>query len=164
VSGVRPGARIGVDVGTVRVGVAASDPRGMLAAPVATLARDARGDRDIDELAAIVAERQAVEVVVGLPIGLSGRPGPAAAAARAYAARLARRLAPVPVRLLDERLSTVSAERELRATGRRGNARDRRQVVDQAAATVILQAALDTERATGAPPGEQVAPATGVRK
>jgi putative holliday junction resolvase len=158
---MRPGARVAVDVGTVRVGVAASDPQGVLASPVATLARDARGGRDLDELAGIVAERAAVEVVVGLPTSLSGRSGPAAAAARGYAARLAQRLVSVPVRLVDERLSTVSAERELRASGRRGNARQRRQVVDQVAAAVVLQAALDTERATGAPPGELVVPGDG---
>ncbi|MFL6136890.1 MAG: Holliday junction resolvase RuvX [Frankiaceae bacterium] len=153
---MRPGARVAVDVGTVRVGVAASDAHGLLASPVTTLARDQRGGRDLDELAAIVEERQAVEVIVGLPTSLSGRPGPAATAARAYAAMLAQRLVSVPVRLVDERLSTVSAERGLRASGRRGNARDRRQVVDQVAATVFLQAALDTERATGAPPGERI--------
>jgi putative Holliday junction resolvase len=153
---VRPGARVGVDIGTVRVGVAASDPGGTLAHPVTTLARDRTGDRDIERLADIVAEREAVEVVVGLPTTLAGAQGSAAVAARDYASRLSKRLSPVPVRLVDERLSTVSAERHLRASGRRGNARDRRQVVDQAAAVVFLQAALDTERATGAPPGEVV--------
>jgi putative Holliday junction resolvase len=153
---VRRGARLAVDVGTVRVGVAASDPDGVIAAPVTTLARDRAGDRDIGQLAELVAERAAIEVLVGLPTTLAGREGPAAAAARAYADRLAKRVAPVPVRLVDERLSTVSAERQLRASGRRGNARDRRRVVDQAAAVVFLQAALDTERATGAPPGEVI--------
>jgi putative holliday junction resolvase len=153
---MRQGTRVGVDIGTVRVGVAASDPSGVLAHPVTTLARDRSGERDLDRLVAIAGERAAVEVVVGLPTTLSGAQGSAATAAREYAARLARRLGDVPVRLVDERLSTVSAERQLRASGRRGNARDRRRVVDQVAAVVFLQAALDTERATGAPPGEVV--------
>ncbi len=143
--------RVAVDVGSVRVGVAASDPSGALAMPVATLRRDARGGADLDELAALVADRAAVEVLVGLPRSLTGRSGPAAAAARGYAATLADRVAPVPVRLVDERLSTVAATRGLRAAGVRGRAA--RQVVDQAAAVVLLQAALDTERSTGRPPG-----------
>jgi putative holliday junction resolvase len=145
----RPGVRLGVDVGSVRVGVARSDAGGLLATPVATLAR--KGD-DLTELAALVTESAAVEVVVGLPLHLSGREGPAADAARTYAAELAARVAPVPVRLVDERLSTVGATRDLRAAGvdtRRG-----RGVVDQAAAVIILQAALDYERTTGRPPGE----------
>ena len=101
---------------------------------------------------AIVAEREAVEVLVGLPRILAGRDGAAAVAARAYAATVAGRLAPVPVRLVDERFSTVEATRNLRAAGVHG--RSMRAVVDASAAVVLLQAALDTERATGKPPGE----------
>jgi putative Holliday junction resolvase len=142
------GVRIGVDVGSVRVGVAASDPAGALAYPVVTLARDSAGNRDLDELAAIVAERTAVEVVVGLPRSLSGREGPAVAAARDYAAALAERVAPVPVRLVDERLTTVVAEQQLRAAGGGGRSggRARRRVIDQAAAVAILQSTLDAGR------------------
>lgn len=150
------GVRVGVDVGSVRVGVAASDPAGVLATPVLTLSRDFRGERDLDELAGIVAERAAVEVVVGLPRSLSGRDGPAVAAARAYADALATRVAPVPVRLVDERLTTVVAEQQLRAAGHASRAR--RRVVDQAAAVAILQSALDTARArseTGAETGAE---------
>jgi putative holliday junction resolvase len=147
----RSGVRLGVDVGSVRVGVARCDAAGLLATPVATLGRTGA---DLAELAALVTESEAVEVVVGLPLHLSGREGPAAEAARAYATELAAEVAPVPVRLLDERLSTVGATRGLRAAGidtRRG-----RNIVDQAAAVIILQAALDTERSTGRPPGETV--------
>ncbi|MEP7054498.1 MAG: Holliday junction resolvase RuvX [Actinomycetota bacterium] len=140
----RRGVRIGVDVGSVRVGIAVSDPNGILATPLVTLAR-AKDGSDIGELAGLVGVHEAVEVIVGLPIGLSGRDGTAADLARAYAAELAAHVAPVPVRLVDERLTTVSAERVLRDRGVRGKAR--RKVVDQAAAVVILQAALDTERA-----------------
>ena len=110
-----------------------------------------------------VAELEAVEVVVGMPRSLSGSEGPAAVKARAYADELVQTLSrgdrPVPVRLCDERLSTVTAEAQLRAQGRRG--KKRRMVVDQAAAVVILQNALDTERSTGTPPGELVPPEHG---
>jgi putative Holliday junction resolvase len=141
---VRDGVRIGVDVGSVRVGIAASDPQGVLATPVTTLNRRADGG-DLDALADLVAERSAVEVVVGLPRSLHGGEGKAAEGARDYAEQLATRVAPVPVRLCDERFSTVSAQRALaRVPGRA-----RRAVVDQAAAVEILQAALDGERSTG---------------
>jgi putative Holliday junction resolvase len=136
------GVRIGVDVGTVRVGVAASDPDGVLASPVATLTRDPRTSRDLDELAGIVRDRGAVEVVVGLPRHLSGREGTSVQMARDYAAALAERIAPVPIRLVDERLTTVSAGRSLRASGVRGKAS--RAVIDQAAAVALLQSALES--------------------
>lgn len=142
---LRRGVRLGVDVGSVRVGVAVSDPDAILATPLVTLDRDPGGDRDLGELAALVTEHSAVEVVVGLPVGLSGRDGAAAQSARAYAEALTSRIAPVPVRLVDERLTTVSAERVLRERGVRGAAQ--RNVVDQAAAVVILQTALDSDRA-----------------
>ena len=138
--------RLGVDVGTVRVGVAVSDPAGVLATPLATLARDPSDPdgADLAELARLVVERAAVEVVVGLPRSLSGRRGPAARAAEEYAAALAARIAPVPVQLADERLSTVAAARTLAERGISG--RKQRAVVDQAAAVLILQGWLDAAR------------------
>ena len=149
--------RLGVDPGEVRVGVAACDPDGILASPVETVRR---GPGDLDRLAALVLERAAVEVVVGLPVGMSGKSGPSAAKARDFAQALAdvlvRRAPGVTVRLLDERLSTVSAVRGLRERGVRG--KRERSVVDQAAAVVILQGALDAERYQGRPPGETVQP------
>lgn len=148
---MRPGVRLGIDPGDARIGVARSDPAGMLATPVETVRR---GRGDLARLAAILADEKAVEVVVGLPRSLSGAEGPAAVKARDFARRLARRVAPAPVRLLDERLTTVSAETMLRERGHRGASR--RAVVDQAAAVLILQHALDTERATGLAPGEVV--------
>jgi putative Holliday junction resolvase len=120
VSAAATGPVVAVDVGEVRVGVAASDPQGVLASPVATLARDRQGGRDVEEVTAIVRERNAVEVVVGLPLTLAGREGPAAAAARSYADALSPCVAPVPVRLVDERLTTVVGTRGLRAAGVRG--------------------------------------------
>lgn len=143
------GVLLGVDVGQARVGLAASDPDGLLATPVETLARDEEHGSDLDRVAAEVRERRAVGVVVGLPRSLSGEEGLAAQRARDYAKSLQRRLE-VPVRLWDERLTTVDAHRALRSSGVPG--RRQRSVVDQAAAVLILQAALDARRA-GRPPG-----------
>lgn len=142
----RPGRRLGVDFGEVRVGVALSDPAGILATPLLTLNRDRSGGTDLDALAALVAEHEVVEVVVGLPRTLAGRHGPAAQAAAEYAGTLAKRLgAGVPVRLIDERLTTVSAARVLAERGVRG--RKQRAVLDQAAAVEILQGWLEARRA-----------------
>ncbi|GEP38504.1 putative pre-16S rRNA nuclease [Nocardioides psychrotolerans] len=148
---MRHGVRLGIDPGDARIGVARSDPTGFLATPVETVRR---GKGDLRRLQAILVEEEAVEVVVGLPRSLSGREGPAAVKVRQFAGSLARRVAPVPVRLVDERLTTVSAEAMLRDRGKKGV--KRRAVVDQAAAVLILQHALDTERATGMAPGEIV--------
>jgi putative holliday junction resolvase len=148
---MRTGVRIGIDHGDARIGVARSDPSGFLATPVETVRR---GRGDLARLHRIITEQEAVEVVIGLPRSLSGGEGPAAAKVREFATLLARRVDPVPVRLCDERLTTVSAESILRDRGRKGAAR--RAVVDQAAAVLILQNALDTERASGAAPGEIV--------
>ena len=146
---MRVGVRLGIDVGDVRIGVAESDPSGSIATPVETVAR---GRGDLERLAAIVADRQPVEVVIGLPRSLSGAEGTAAVRVREYAAALAAAIEPVPLRLVDERLTTVTAERQLRDRGRKGTRR--RAVVDQAAAVVILQYALDTEQSAGTVPGE----------
>jgi putative holliday junction resolvase len=148
---VRPGPRLGVDVGTARIGVAACDPAGLLASPLTTVRR---GRGDLAELARAAAERDVIEVIVGLPRGLSGRESQSAADARGFAAALADLVAPVPVRLVDERFTTVLAHDALRRGGR--DSRARRPVVDQAAAALLLQTALDTERATGQPAGEPV--------
>ena len=148
---MRIGVRLGVDVGTVRVGVATCDPAGLIATPVATLQR---GKGDLAELTRLAAEREVLEVVVGLPRTLWGREGGAAADAAAYAQRVADALSPTAVRLVDERFSTVGAERDLRASG--VGSRKGRSVVDQAAAVIILQSALDEERVTGTAPGRQV--------
>jgi putative Holliday junction resolvase len=152
---MRRGVRLGLDPGDARIGVARSDPTGFLATPVETVRR---GKDDVRRIARLAAECDAVEVVVGLPRSLSGGEGPAAAKTRAWASALARKLAPLPVRLVDERLTTISAEAMLRDRGVKG--RQRRGVVDQAAAVVILQHALDTERGTGRPPGEVISTGT----
>jgi putative Holliday junction resolvase len=153
---LRFGTRLAVDVGSTRIGVARCDPDGLLASPLATIRR---GPGDLDRLASLAADEDAIEVIVGLPTGLSGREGAAAAQARAFAEALAARLAPVPVRLVDERFTTVIAHDALRRGGR--GSRARRPLVDQAAAALILQGALDTERTTGKPAGELVGSAAG---
>lgn len=156
-TGVRPGVRLGVDVGSVRVGVAASDPAGSMASPAETVRRDAGPQRvDLRRIADLVADLAAIEVVVGLPLSLSGARGAAAETAISYAREIAARVAPVPVRIVDERLSTVSAHGQMQAAGVRSRAR--REMVDQAAAVIILQSALDAERSSGRAPGEVVAP------
>jgi putative Holliday junction resolvase len=147
------GVRLGVDPGDVRIGVASSDPSGIIATPVETVPR---GRGDLARLAALVEELRVARIYVGLPRSMSGGEGPAAGKVRAFARELATRVSPVPVRLCDERLSTVTAEGQLRGQGRKG--RKRRAVVDQAAAVVILQGALERERHTGAFAGELVPP------
>ncbi len=134
------GRRLGIDVGTVRIGVAVSDPDGILATPVETVRRDAKHLR---RLTALVDEYEAVEVVVGLPRTLADRAGASAQDAIAVADSLAAKIE-VPVRLADERLTTVSAARSLRDAGVRAKAQ--RGVIDQAAAVAILQGWLDQRR------------------
>lgn len=146
------GRRIGIDVGSVRIGVATSDPDGVLATPVETVRREKNSDRHVRRLAHLVTELEAVEVVVGLPRTLADRTGPAAHDAIDVAEALARRIAPVPVRMADERLTTVSAQRSLREAGVR--AKGQRAMIDQVAAVGILQSWLDQRRAALAAPGE----------
>lgn len=143
------GVRLGVDVGRVRIGVAVCDPDGILATPLITVPReqvtpDGEIPADIRRLAALTAEHQAVEVVVGLPVALSGRHEQAAVEVKAYADRLAKVIAPIDVLLADERMSTVVASRRLAERGVRG--KRQRAVVDQAAAVEILQSWLQSQR------------------
>lgn len=143
----RRGARLAIDWGKARVGVAACDPGGLLAHPVETVPNDQRTVARIGEL---VAEYDAIEVLLGMPVNLAGRHGPAAQAMTEVADRLAEAL-DVPLRVVDERLSTASAARKLAASGR--SSRQRRGVIDQAAAVDILEQALEYERQTGRPAG-----------
>ena len=149
-------------MGNARVGVAVSDPSGVFATPVRTVPRDVGGLADLAQIADLATEAAAVEVIVGLPLLLSGMEGEAARGARAYAALLAGRVAPIPVRLVDERLTTVAAHKRLRDSGVPG--RGQRAVVDQAAAVLILQSALDAEQLSGNPPGEIISNARKPRK
>jgi len=146
---VRPGARLGVDVGTVRVGIARSDPEGMMAVPVETLSRDTA----LTAIARLVEELSPLEVIVGLPLSLSGSHTPSTNDAEAFAMELAKALS-VPVRMIDERLSTVQAHANLRGAGK--SSESQREMIDQAAAVILLQHALDSERAQGVAPGHRV--------
>lgn len=143
---MRRGVRLGVDVGRARVGVARSDPDGLLAVPVATLPRA----EALEKLMAMVQEYEALEVIVGLPISLGGGNTASTTDAREFAEELAEKVS-VPVRLVDERLSTVSAQQMLSRGGT--EARKQRQIVDQASAVIILQHSLDQESRSGAAPG-----------
>src|ERR1700753_3272864 len=136
---VRTGVRLAVDPGTVRIGVARSDPGGVLASPLPVVRR---GKGDLDALASLAATENAMEILVGLPRSLSGREGPAAGSARKVAADLAAKVAALP------------AGAAPRAGG--ADSRDRRQTVDSAAAAVLLEAALESERRTGNAPGQLV--------
>jgi putative Holliday junction resolvase len=148
---VRPGVRLAVDVGSVRIGVARCDPGGLLASPLDTVRR---GAGDIALVQQLATQNDAIEIVVGLAVGLRGREGSAAADGRDFARRLAAAVDPVPVRLVDERFTTVLAHAALRQGGH--DSRARRQTVDMAAAALLLQGALDAERSSGQPAGQLV--------
>lgn len=148
---MRVGVRLGIDVGSVRIGVARSDPEGLLATPLPAIAASP------DAIAAIVdlaRASDAIEIIVGHPVGLSGEPGRAATLATGIARSLAAAATGIRVALLDERLSTVEAARRLREAGR--DARRSRDAVDSASAVVILHHALEIESTTGRPPGTTV--------
>ena len=143
---MRHGRRIALDPGSVRIGVAVSDRDGILASVQEPIPAD-----DPRALQALIQEIDPIELLVGLPRGLDGNEGAAAHGARKYAVGLAATF-DIPVRLVDERLSTVQAQRGFHAQGR--SVRQSRSMIDSASAAVVLQHALDTERATGRPPGE----------
>jgi putative Holliday junction resolvase len=142
--------RLAIDWGDARIGVAACDRDGVLAYPLTTVRAS---ETEIAELAALVVEHEPLEVLVGYPRSLNGTDGPAAHKARERARALAGAVV-APVRLVDERLSTVTASRRLRASGKK--AREQRGLIDAAAAVAILEQALASEGARGTPPGELV--------
>lgn len=137
----RRGRRLAIDVGSVRIGVASCDPDGILATPVETVSRTPKSDADVRRIVELVTEYEAVEVIVGMPRTLRGEKGAAASAAEEFGGLVAEVIAPIPVIYCDERLTTVTATRALRESGR--NAKSSRNVVDQAAAVEILQGYLD---------------------
>ena len=151
-SGFRRGTRLGIDVGKARVGVSRCDPDGMLAVPVETVPRS---ETSIDRIAELVIEWEPIELIVGLPVNMRGEETLSTTDAREFAAALCARTR-VPVRLVDERLSTVSAHAALRSSGR--SQKKSRSIVDQVAAVVFLQHAIDTEKSTGRPAGELIEP------
>jgi putative Holliday junction resolvase len=147
---MRQGVRLALDWGDARIGVAACDRDAVLAYPVSTVPA---GEAEIDELIAVINKYGPIEVLVGFPRSLSGSEGPAARKAREHAARLAAAIV-VPVRLVDERLTTITASRRLSETGKR--VREQRKLIDAAAAVAILEQALAFEQSKGEAPGELV--------
>lgn len=143
---MRPGVRLAIDVGKARVGVARSDSEGTMAVPVATLPRDVA----IVEIERLVGEHNAVEIVVGLPLSLAGNHTASTEDALSFAHAIALKIG-LGVRMVDERLSTVSAIGALRLSGRAS--KKQRSVVDQVAAVILLQHTLDTERSQGVAAG-----------
>jgi putative Holliday junction resolvase len=145
---------LGIDFGERRIGLAISDPEGRLAVPLATVER--KSDRSAVAEIAEIARREGVErLVVGEPVGLDGRRGPAAERARGFAERLAERTG-LPLTLVDEALTTVEAAARLREAGgsSSGGRRGRRQAgpkgaIDAVAAQILLQEALDGSRGPG---------------
>ncbi|GAA1673729.1 Holliday junction resolvase RuvX [Microbacterium lacus] len=152
-SGFRRGVRLGIDVGKARVGVARCDPDGLLATPVETVPRT---DASLARILDLAGEHDAMELLVGLPLNMRGEDTASTTDARDFARALAA-ASDRPVRLVDERLSTVSAHAVLRESGR--SQRSSRSIVDQVAAVVLLQQALDVEKSTGRPAGSPVPPA-----
>lgn len=152
------GVKLGVDVGTVRVGVAVCDRDGILATPLRTLARNVKKNTDVRILAELARELDAVEIFVGLPTTMKGEEHASARMAGEYAKLLVNALlaagSGMPVRLVDERLSTVTAHRNLHQAGM--SSRDHRKVVDQVAAAGILQHAIDMQKARGTEVGRRV--------
>jgi putative Holliday junction resolvase len=155
---MRSGVRLGIDVGKARIGIARSDLHGMLATPVETVPRSADGSADVDRITAICDELDVSELIVGLPLSLSGEHTPSTDDAIAFAERCSS-ASGRPARLIDERLTTVSAQSALHRTGR--TTKSSRPVIDQVAAVILLQHALDTERSSGNPPGIPVSPPSG---
>lgn len=156
--GYPQGVKLGVDVGTVRVGVAICDRDAILATPFKTLDRNAKKNSDVKLIARLAEERGAVQVIVGLPRTMKGEEHSSAKMATDYAELLANELAArgldVPVNLVDERLSSVTAHRNLHEAGM--SSRNHRKVVDQVAAAGILQHAIDMQKARGADVGSRV--------
>lgn len=154
------GVRLGIDVGRARVGLAATDPAGILASPVATLTRDTKNLSDLHQIVEAVIERNAVRVYVGDPINLKGNRTASTEDAHRFARQLSTLLfeaeLSTEVRMIDERLSTVSASQQLHQAG--VSSRNQRAVIDQLAAVAILEHAMMLERHSGVNTGDLVTP------
>ena len=145
---MRDGIRIGVDAGKARVGVSVCDPSGLLATPVVTLERN--DPQMLTQFKKLVGEYSPIEIVVGLPLNLQGNHTPSTQDA-INLAREFQQVTNLPVRMIDERLTTVSAHAAMRSVGKKQ--RGTRSVIDQVAAVMVLQHALDLERSSGKPAG-----------
>jgi len=147
---MRSGIRLACDVGKARIGIARSDPAGVLAVPLDAVKA---GEGSALEVSALAREYEAIEIIVGLPLTMSGERGPAAEFTEEWVGELVVATT-LPIRLHDERLTTVQAQRGLHSAGR--STRTSRSVIDSASAVVLLQACLDSERGSGEPAGTEV--------
>jgi putative Holliday junction resolvase len=147
------GRRLAIDVGTVRIGLAVCDPDGILSSPLAPLIRANELSDTIQAVSTLVAEHGAIEVYVGDPVSLSGGQSASTMDAREFAEKLAD-LISVPIRLVDERLTTVTASAKLRDSGK--DAKKSKALIDSASAVEILDQALATMRVSGKAPGNLV--------
>ncbi|CAB4629703.1 unannotated protein [freshwater metagenome] len=150
---MRKGKRLAVDVGTVRIGLAICDPEGILSSPLPTLARSSHVDKDAQSISELIAELSVIEVIVGDPIALSGEATKSTEDARMWAREIATSIS-VPLRLVDERLTTVSASSKLRESGK--DSKSSKHLIDSASAVEILEQALNSERLSGLAPGRLV--------
>jgi putative Holliday junction resolvase len=150
---VRSGRRLAVDVGKVRVGLAISDFHGILASPLQNVARQADDSETIKLIQQAISDEEIIEIYVGLPVSMAGKATSSTDDALAIAELLAQSVS-IPVRLVDERLTTVSASAALRSSGK--NSKDGRKVIDQVAATMILEQALAIEKNSGRQPGIEI--------
>ena len=150
---MRSGRRIAIDVGSVRIGVAASDADGLFSSGHSTLKRESDINQTIFNLAKIVSEIEPLEIYIGLPLSLSGLATASTKDALAFGRALFA-VVPIPIRFIDERLTTVSATQALRSSGK--NSKTGRAIVDQIAATIILELALEIEKSTHLPPGKNI--------
>lgn len=147
---MRKGKRLAIDVGSVRIGLASCDADGILSSPLPALPRTSTGVEVVTSIKALVSELEIIEVIVGDPVSMSGNVTSSTTDAREFAAEVASAIS-IPVRLVDERLTTVSAQAKLRQSGK--DSREAKSFIDSASAVEILEQALNTERATGNAPG-----------
>ena len=150
---MRSGRRVAIDVGTVRIGVAACDMHAILASGVTTITRKSSIEDTCQELVSVIKEIEPIEIYVGLPIALSGRETASTTDAVELAKHLAS-LTDIEVRMVDERMTTVTATNALRSSDR--SSKSGRKVIDQIAATIILEQAMSFEKNTGQQPGESL--------
>lgn len=155
---MRKGRRIAIDVGTVRIGLAVSDDQGILASPLPFTTRSSEVSATVMKLVDVAQKYEAIEIYVGEPIALDGLVTQSTVDARGVAQDLAK-MSNIPVRLIDERFTTVSASSKLRDAG--VNSKDAKSLIDSASAVEILENALHIERRTGRLPGQLVGDSVG---
>jgi putative Holliday junction resolvase len=147
---MRKGKRLAIDVGSIRIGLASCDADAILSSPLPALKRSSNSTEVVSAIKELVADLQIIEVIVGDPVSMSGGVTSSTTDARELAAEIALAIS-IPVRLVDERLTTVSAQAKLRQSGK--DSRDAKSFIDSASAVEILEQALNSERSSGNAPG-----------